>query len=186
MTIPQINVEPSRVTKRQGWRKAGLCSLCGKGPAVPGLNRCALCREKAAKRRQDIRDKKVCTHCCGVRDDNGTVCKACKQRRWAERFGISYDECAQLFITSKGCCSTCSSAGPLVIDHDHSTGKVRGILCKQCNIALGGVRDDPRVLQALIEYLNNPPANKVLGDHCVPKKPRKTPEARKKRDHGNA
>jgi hypothetical protein len=39
------------------------------------------------------------------------------------------------------------------IDHDHITGKVRGLLCTQCNIALGMTHDDPGLLTKLAEYL---------------------------------
>lgn len=39
------------------------------------------------------------------------------------------------------------------VDHDHETGLVRGILCPNCNRALGLVRDDVEVLQQMIEYL---------------------------------
>jgi hypothetical protein len=39
------------------------------------------------------------------------------------------------------------------VDHDHKTGKVRGLLCHPCNAALGLVRDDPSILRAMIEYL---------------------------------
>lgn len=39
------------------------------------------------------------------------------------------------------------------IDHCHKTGKVRGILCNRCNIALGYLHDDVEVLKAAIKYL---------------------------------
>jgi hypothetical protein len=39
------------------------------------------------------------------------------------------------------------------VDHDHKTGKVRGLLCHPCNAALGLTRDDPSILRAMIEYL---------------------------------
>jgi hypothetical protein len=39
------------------------------------------------------------------------------------------------------------------IDHDHDTGKVRGVLCHHCNVALGMARSDPRVLRGLISYI---------------------------------
>lgn len=40
------------------------------------------------------------------------------------------------------------------IDHDHKTGKVRGILCQGCNLGLGGFRDNPGYLLSALSYLN--------------------------------
>jgi hypothetical protein len=54
-------------------------------------------------------------------------------------------------------CIICGDSGPLVVDHDHSTGKVRGMLCNHCNRGLGHFRDDPELLTFAAEYL------KVLG-----------------------
>lgn len=52
-------------------------------------------------------------------------------------------------------CRICSSTeGELHIDHCHTTGVVRGVLCRKCNIGLGHFRDDPVLLAAAIEYLN--------------------------------
>lgn len=41
-------------------------------------------------------------------------------------------------------------------DHDHETGKVRGLLCHHCNVALGNVQDSVDKLQGLIDYLKLP------------------------------
>jgi hypothetical protein len=45
----------------------------------------------------------------------------------------------------------------MAIDHDHITGEVRGILCKDCNLILGWVRDDSLRLRAMATYLESPP-----------------------------
>jgi len=42
---------------------------------------------------------------------------------------------------------------PLVVDHDHSTGRVRKLLCNACNLAIGMVQEDPARLRALAAYL---------------------------------
>lgn len=43
----------------------------------------------------------------------------------------------------------------LFVDHDHKTGKIRALLCSRCNLALGHVKDDPSLLERLIDYLAN-------------------------------
>lgn len=56
-----------------------------------------------------------------------------------------------------GECEACGKAGTICYDHDHQTGKFRGWICKQCNFALGLVKDDKEVLYALIKYLEKYP-----------------------------
>lgn len=50
-------------------------------------------------------------------------------------------------------CENCGRLIRLAIDHCHTSGKVRGLLCSQCNTILGMAQDNPAVLQGLIAYL---------------------------------
>ena len=53
-------------------------------------------------------------------------------------------------------CDTCQAYGrvvPLVVDHDHVTGLYRGLLCSNCNTALGFAQDSPIILRKLAHYL---------------------------------
>jgi hypothetical protein len=42
----------------------------------------------------------------------------------------------------------------MAIDHSHLTGRVRGLLCKDCNLILGWVQDDPARLRAMADYVS--------------------------------
>jgi hypothetical protein len=68
------------------------------------------------------------------------------------RYGITGADFDAMVEVQGGTCAVCDQK-PEHVDHDHKTGKVRGILCFNCNQALGNVRDDPAVLQELINYL---------------------------------
>lgn len=50
-------------------------------------------------------------------------------------------------------CVICGDEGPLVVDHCHETGQIRGMLCNHCNRGLGHFRDDPTLLEFAAEYL---------------------------------
>jgi hypothetical protein len=53
-------------------------------------------------------------------------------------------------------------ATDLHVDHSYRTGRVRGLLCRQHNTALGMFRDSPTLLRAAVAYLQNPPAKRLL------------------------
>lgn len=93
---------------------------------------------------------------------NGTTrCKTCVQVNMQtsrlKKYGITQEQFEELEVRQKGACAVChqSMAGlrNLHIDHDHVTGQVRGLLCSQCNTALGKFRDSPEVLIAAAKYL---------------------------------
>jgi hypothetical protein len=68
-----------------------------------------------------------------------------------------------------GTCAVCPGP-PQHVDHDHETGEVRGILCFNCNQALGNVRDDPKTLRGLARYLDEhrQPALRLVADQIWP------------------
>jgi len=72
-------------------------------------------------------------------------------------YGISQIEYDDLFNSQDGACAICrkpnwNGRGPNV-DHDHITGKVRGIICSSCNTALGMIGDNPNIARAMADYL---------------------------------
>jgi hypothetical protein len=74
-------------------------------------------------------------------------------------YGISIEQRDQMFLDQGSRCAICKSPEPRWksgwhTDHCHETGKVRGILCHFCNVALGLLKDNLETLQAAINYLN--------------------------------
>lgn len=82
-------------------------------------------------------------------------------------YGISRVEYEALFLAQGGMCAICLGRRSyhLAVDHCHTTGEIRGLLCKQCNNRLlPTVKDSVELLQAAIDYLTNPPARRHFGD----------------------
>ena len=79
-------------------------------------------------------------------------------REWALKsfYGLSLDDYDKMYTAQEGVCAICSQAGKrsLCVDHCHTTGKVRALLCDSCNRGIGMLKEDTSVLQAAIAYLN--------------------------------
>jgi hypothetical protein len=70
-------------------------------------------------------------------------------------YGVSKEQVAARLVEQAHCCAICRAkpASRLVLDHDHETGKFRGMLCGHCNRAIGLLRDDPHVVDNAAAYL---------------------------------
>lgn len=68
------------------------------------------------------------------------------------RYGVTAEEYAQLLAAQGGVCQLCRKETPLCIDHEHTTGTVRGLLCKTCNAGLGMFHDDSALLHRAADY----------------------------------
>lgn len=88
------------------------------------------------------------------------ACRACtieraSRRHYEKNLGISKDE-ALILISQAGSCESCgvSFAGTrrAVIDHDHVTGNIRGVLCDNCNTAFGLLGDSAEGVEKLLYY----------------------------------
>jgi hypothetical protein len=83
--------------------------------------------------------------------DPWTLAKRCARQ------GITPEQLVDRYERQEGCCAICKDEIELTesaIDHNHKTGEFRGVLCKQCNRALGMFKDSPTVLRSALEYLD--------------------------------
>lgn len=74
------------------------------------------------------------------------------------KYGITEERYLELFTIQGGRCAICGThqanlARSLAIDHCHSKGHVRGLLCHKCNLLLGFANDDEQILLAAVNYL---------------------------------
>lgn len=82
-----------------------------------------------------------------------TVCKICEI---INIYGISYDEYISLKESQNHKCKICNKQEPeikLHLDHCHSSGTVRGFLCRNCNVAIGLLQEDIEICKSLVKYL---------------------------------
>ena len=71
-------------------------------------------------------------------------------------FNLSVDEYESMLNLQNNVCAICfgtSNGKRLAVDHDHKTGKIRGLLCDRCNTTLGRFDDDIKYFESMINYL---------------------------------
>ena len=69
------------------------------------------------------------------------------------RHGLTRDQYEALVEEQAGRCAICPREGDLRVDHDHETGRIRGLLCDRCNRGLGFFADEPERLRAAAAYV---------------------------------
>jgi hypothetical protein len=75
-----------------------------------------------------------------------------------ERHGISVQQIKDMVATQKNSCGICGKEflnNFFHIDHCHKTGRVRGLLCRKCNVGIGFMEDDVSILQKAIKYVQS-------------------------------
>ncbi len=113
------------------------------------------------KRKLAFKDKGICPNCEKNPAAEGRVC--CKQcledKKLTAKFGTAEpfrQLYAELFEKQQGVCAICKKPmkRPL-LDHNHTSMEVRGLLCSKCNVGLRQFEDNPKIIIAAIEYIKN-------------------------------
>ena len=142
------------------------CKDCGKTKDLSEFP----CRKPYVTKKGQKKAKSYMTYCKDCRNkrdrNNPNTKKHAAKRRFEHvckyKYNITPEDAVALFEKQNSCCAICKQPFPETlgkvgapsIDHDHSTGKVRGILCINCNVGLGHFKDNVQLLQQAINYLN--------------------------------
>ena len=136
------------------------CRVCKKEKNL--LDEYYLSRKDPTKKSSYSYECKECTVARTVEynRENSTSVKSQYLRR---NYGLSFDEFEKMLSKQNNRCAICGTDKPskkkgrskrFHVDHD-SSGNVRGLLCKSCNIALAEVEDNIHTLKSMIEYLES-------------------------------
>lgn len=94
--------------------------------------------------------------CCNneTRLHNVLVDKALSEKNIYKKYNLSHKDYLKLHKIQSSRCAICFTQTKLCVDHDHSTGRVRGLLCRHCNSGIGFLKDDVNNLKQAINYLS--------------------------------
>lgn len=99
----------------------------------------------------DMKKKPVKAECatlwCNKKTVKNIICGTCAAR--AREYNLAYEDYA--ILPRK--CEICGNGGRIHLDHDHQTGKFRGVLCQGCNTGIGQFAEDIQRMRYAIEYL---------------------------------
>jgi len=80
-----------------------------------------------------------------------------KKSGYLQKYGITPEQAVDMLAGQGWCCALCArelSRESMNVDHCHTTGRVRGILCTRCNSALGALGDNPAGLFRALQYVS--------------------------------
>jgi len=138
---------------RDDCKAQGLCTICKK-PARPGKVTCADCAAKSKIYQASHREEKKEYHknYYSIHRDEIAL------KTITDVYRITAEEYIALFIKQDRKCAICGKDQSelkrrLCVDHDHETGRVRGLLCHECNLGLGRFQDNAFLLLQAANYM---------------------------------
>lgn len=155
--------------------KTKICKKCGKEyPATPeyfyrrkigkgGLNApCKVCCKKYRHSPgQKLRESNYAKHKKSWKNKNTR--KRCREWYLKNNYALTQKEFLFIYVNQNGCCAVCKkpvALDKIRIDHNHETGKVRGLLCNECNLDLGTIEKRLGNIGQVLEYLKTATARR--------------------------
>jgi hypothetical protein len=111
-------------------------------------------QKKYASENPDVQKQNSRRHYEGQRE---AYIARSRRQQLKTRFGITEADYERMLQEQQGVCAicnrTCATGKRLAVDHCHDAGRIRGLLCKNCNTAIGLLSDEPARLEKAIAYL---------------------------------
>jgi hypothetical protein len=135
-----------------------VCIECKESKRLKQFEYCKTCKNER---------KNICISCIRkkrvnylkLQGNNEDISKA-QENDWRlkKTYGITIETYNKMFSDQNGCCKICKIHQTdlninLAVDHSHTTGKVRGLLCHKCNMGIGLLQEDITILAESIKYL---------------------------------
>lgn len=160
----RVKSRSSRKTDRRRVTKEELAKRKLKN--LTGSAVCMRCKKRKPKRqfyitfRKTLQRRTECNKCANkrVRKWKRTHKYALRLHNAKYHYGLTQSEYRELYKKHRFRCAICNKTAKengkrMAIDHDHKTGKVRGLLCWHCNCGLGSFHDNQKWLRNAIQYL---------------------------------
>lgn len=94
-----------------------------------------------------------CTPCRKEHHSTPERQRAVRDKHFQYNYGITLEERDKMAKAQKNKCKICNKKRPLVVDHCHATGRIRGLLCQNCNRGIGLLGDSLENITAARDYL---------------------------------
>lgn len=140
------------------------CRVCSEEKSYPSMVKnkgfsCGvdtICLDCSRSRVKEWRKQNPDKRAIQVKRENGKK-YTINKHLWS-KYGITHIEYDQMLFAQDGLCKICKRhhtefSKRLSVDHCHTTGKIRGLLCSSCNLVLGFAQDDVETLSQAIKYL---------------------------------
>ncbi len=129
------------------------CTKCGETKSVTEFY-----TRKSGRRNFKLISTSHCKLCFGIYSKSRTP-EVYRKSNLKKNYGISLEDFDRMFMEQEGKCAICGTDSPgrghpyFNVDHSHSTGEVRGLLCSNCNTGIGLLKDDYLTVQKAADYL---------------------------------